>query len=140
MADRGIARRSSDHCVDSTKEVFMSEAANDLTRNDRVQVLLAEYSAYRAEILMRTNNGFQLVTVSAAAAAWLLQQQWNELGFWIGVALLVVVLVVSGNTIWRDVAKSSKRVVEIEHEINSRAGEYLLVGESLRADPGSLDS
>ncbi len=63
---------------------------SDLAQKDRIQILLSEYSARRAEIVSRTGYGFQLTVIGAAIVTWVLKEgsgnsPWY---FWLGVATL----------------------------------------------------
>ncbi len=106
-------------------------ALSDLGQKERIQILLSEYAAYRTEINSRTGYGFQIVAISSVAVAWVLQQPWTNYGVWMGLALLIAVVGILAHVNTRDWKKASDRVVQLEHEINSRAGEHLLVGERL---------
>jgi hypothetical protein len=108
-------------------------ALSDLVQKDRIQILLAEYTALRAEIVSRTGYGFQLTLIGVAIVTWVLREgspgaPWY---FWLGVATLVAGFGLGMFTNVRDLKRAAHRVKDLEHEINSRAGEHLLVWEHL---------
>src|SRR5947209_5867288 len=106
--------------------------AEPLNQKDKIQILMEEYKVLRAEIATRTGYGFQISTVSAAAVTWLFGQvditTWR---IWLGFAVILVAVVWASFLNVRDIWKASARVRELEHEVNSRAGEHLLVWERL---------
>ena len=100
---------------------------SDLSQKDRIQILLSEYSALRSEILSRTGFGFQLAAIATAVITYMLKEtlQWYTIMFFafsFGVAIFVNI---------RDLTRAAYRVKELELEINSRAGEHLLIWETL---------
>jgi hypothetical protein len=106
---------------------------SDLTQRDRIQILQSEYSALRAEIVARTGFGFQTAAVALAGITWMMQQPltgrsflfWSIMAF-VGLCFLIAIFVNA-----RDLSRAAFRIKEIEHEINSRAGEHLLIWETL---------
>jgi hypothetical protein len=108
-------------------------ALSDLTQKDKIQILLAEYAALRAELMARTGFGFQIAAVFLAGFTWFLQQQLSGRSWWfwagmvgVGVCFLIAIFV---NV--RDLTRAARRLKDIEAEVNSRAGEHLLVWETL---------
>ena len=106
---------------------------SDLKQIDRIQILLNEYTALRAEIVSRTGYGFQILVIGTAILTWFLtatssSRPWY---FWFGVAVFVVTFSIANFVNTRDLSRAAHRVKELEHEINSRAGEHLLVWETL---------
>jgi hypothetical protein len=107
-------------------------AISDLTQKDRIQILLSEYSALRAEYVSRTGVGFQLLGFGVTAAAFLLGQNSGSGAFHYVVILFVLIAFGLGIfTNVRDLRRVAVRLKQLEHEINSRAGESLLVWETL---------
>ncbi len=108
-------------------------ALSRLTQKDRIQILLAEYASLRSEILARTSYGFQLMAISSIALTWMVVQSSGSLSnlFWIVLTVIGIVFCMSIFVNIRDLKKAAHRVKELEHEINSRAGEHLLIWESL---------
>jgi hypothetical protein len=108
-------------------------ALSHLDQKDRIQILLSEYSTLRSEILSRNTMGVQLTAIGVALITWL----WKDLPkdpmwyHWIVIVLLAGVFVIFYNANVRDVKKAALRLRNLEHEINSRAGEHLLVWETL---------
>jgi hypothetical protein len=108
-------------------------ALSDLTEKDRIQILLAEYGALKAEVLGRTSFGFQIAAVAFAAVTWFLQQPltgkpWY---FWPGMVAVIASFCIAVFVNQRDLSRAAYRIKELEHEVNSRAGESLLVWETL---------
>jgi hypothetical protein len=106
---------------------------SELGQKDRIQILLSEYAALRAEIMSRTGFGFQIAAVSLAGITWLMQQQLDNRPwyFWlimVGVAGCFSIAIFVNV---RDLTRAAHRIKELEYEINSRAGEHLLVWETL---------
>jgi hypothetical protein len=103
-----------------------------LVQKDRIQILLAEYSAMRAEILARTGYGFQIASVALVGMTWFLQQTLTGKPWWFWLLMVLVacgfLLAIHTNT--RDLKRAAKHVRRLEHEINSRAFEQLLVWET----------
>jgi len=104
-------------------------ALSDLTQKDRIQILLAEYASLRYEILARTSYGFQIMAIFT----WIVAQSSGSLSnlFWIVLTVIGIGFCISIFVNIRDLKKAAYRVKELEHEINSRAGEHLLIWESL---------
>jgi hypothetical protein len=95
--------------------------------------LLTEYSVLRAEINGRIGYIFQIGAVSAVALTWLLQQFTEKYGWapWLGLVTLVGGI---GFYSWqnlRELWRVGGRLIQIEHEVNSRAGEHLIEWETL---------
>ena len=122
----------------------MSEAQEDsavaeptkkpnLTAYEKIQILLEEYRSLRSEVAARLTYGAQIGTLGVGAIAWVLghpdmptKRLILLLGF-IFLSALGILWIVSIRDVWR----LSKRLQALEHEINSRAGEHLLVWEQL---------
>jgi uncharacterized membrane protein len=104
-----------------------------LTQKDRIQILQGEYAALRAELMARTGFGFQIATVALAGITWFMQQQLQGKPWWFW-AVMIGVAACFGLAIFvnlRDISRPAFRLKALEHEINSRAGEHLLVWETL---------
>lgn len=102
-----------------------------LSEKEKIQILLSEYTAVRTEIVSRTGYSFQIGVVVAAVITWLLQQP--PITWQVAIGLAVVALFVLWFSLLniRDTWRVADRIKELEHEINSRAGEHLLVWERL---------
>ena len=102
-----------------------------LSEKEKIQILLSEYTAMRAEIVSRTGYSFQIGVIVAAVITWLLQQP--PITWQVATGLAVVALFVLWFSLLniRDIWRVADRMKELEHEINSRAGEHLLVWERL---------
>ncbi len=109
-------------------------AKSGLVQKDRIEILLFEYSALRAEVLTRTGYGFQLSAIFVGIVTWVVQGATPNASrfLWAAVGGLVVLFFLGVTINSRDLTRAASRVKEIEHEINSRAGEHLLVWESLQ--------
>jgi hypothetical protein len=113
---------------------------SDLGQKDRIQILLSEYASLRSEIVARTGYGFQIAAAALVGVTFLFQTTFGQRPyyFWpamLGVALCIA-LAIFVNT--RDLKRVASRLREIEHEVNSRAGEQLLVWERLGGVTGQM--
>src|SRR5882672_8332261 len=109
------------------------ETLSELGQKEKIQILLAEYATLRTEITGRIGYGFQIGGISAAIITWLLQQALTNSSVLLLLGSVILLLGVLGFS-WinvRDLFRNARRVREIEFEINSRAGEYLLLWEML---------
>jgi hypothetical protein len=106
---------------------------SDLSQKDRIQILQSEYAALRAEIVARTGFGFQIAAVALAGVTWLMQQPLQGRPWWFWVVMIGVAAGFGLATFvnLRDISRPAFRLKALEHEINSRAGEHLLVWETL---------
>jgi len=110
-----------------------STAKANLSHYEKIQILLEEYRSLRSEVAARLTYGFQIGTLGVGAIAWVLGR--SDLTF-DRTAVSIGFIFTSGlGILWivsiRDVWRLSKRLQALEHEINSRAGEHLLVWEQL---------
>lgn len=113
---------------------------SDLTQKDRIQILLSEYATLRAELIARTGYGFQAAIVAFGLITWLSQQDAVKTPGWVWVAAPFVAIAI-GIAIFvnvRDLTRAAKRVAEIEQEVNSRAGEHILIWETLGGVIGQM--
>jgi hypothetical protein len=115
----------------------MDNASSGFEQKDKIQILLAEYNTLRNELIARTGYGFQIGAAIAAIITWLLQQSLTAGSF------LGFVFVIGGTLLFarinvRDWAKAAAEVRDLEHEINSRAGEHLLSHERLSGAAGRM--
>jgi hypothetical protein len=108
-------------------------ASSGLVQKDRIQILLAEYAALRAEIVGRTGFGFQTAAVGLAGLTWFLQQTLSgrAIWFWVAMAFVGFGFCIAVFVNLRDLGRAAERLKQIELEVNSRAGEHLLVWETL---------
>jgi hypothetical protein len=106
---------------------------SDLKQKDRIQILLSEYSTLRAEIISRTANGFTLTTIGVTVLTWVIKEFTSNSPwyYWLGALTLFVVFGLGVFVNIRDITRAARRVKALEHEINSRAGEHLLIWETL---------
>lgn len=96
---------------------------------EKVRILLQEYIALRNEILTRTSNLYQLLTVCGALFVWVMTQSSSD-HFWVALFSELIVFLFFFKLISRDIDKAAKRLRQLEHGINRRAGETLLVWET----------
>jgi hypothetical protein len=112
--------------------VGQSEAQADqesFTQKEKAKVLLSEYDTLRAEILARTGNMYQLFGAAVAVLLWILTNSWG----WSTLRVLAALIILGGGFSWlidRDIRKAAGRLRQIEHDINRRVGEDLLIWES----------
>jgi hypothetical protein len=112
-------------------------ALSGLGQKERIQILLSEYGALRSEINSRSGYGFQMTAIAAAAITWFAQQAISAASWERSLVLIAAIAVIAAalNLGWRvngrDIWRAADRVRELENEINSRAGEQLLVWETL---------
>jgi hypothetical protein len=104
-----------------------------LGTKDKIQILLAEYNTLRSEIITRGGTGFQIIAIAAGLLALLLQRQIDT-RFVIGCIVLVAGTAAFTWIITGNIGKLSRRITEIEKDINKRAGETLLSWETAHGE------
>jgi len=110
----------------------MRDKSEEFDQRDKVNILLEEYKVIRSEIESRTGYGMQVWAIAAAATTWLLgQSDISSAPHLCGFVAVLGVLSWFTATNARDIWKCAARTKEIEHEVNSRTGEYLMVWEQL---------
>jgi hypothetical protein len=109
----------------------------EFTEKDKIQILLHEYDTLRQEILTRTRTGHQILAVAAVLFIWIITQiMTGNPSFWFWTILVgflaasVAAVSVAAWFTMRDIGKAAKRIRELESDINSRAGEDLLIWET----------
>src|SRR5689334_15076040 len=113
-----------------------STEQSTLPIRDKIDILFKEYDTLRAQVVSLISTGAQIATVAVAAISWLSTRP-HDRGFW------SLTLIISGATclfvlmLWREMYFCSRRVAEIEREINGLAGATLLKWES-QYSPGSF--
>jgi hypothetical protein len=100
----------------------------------RIEILFKEYDALRTEIIARTGNIYQLVSIGGGLLAGLLA--WHhllksDLALWL-LLLLVVPGILAFVLTLVDLNRASGRLQELEQEINEMAGADLLKCEKRR--------
>ena len=110
-------------------------AQSEFPQPERVRILLAEWSALRAEMVARMGHGYQLLTV-ATAAIWILMLAGtsDKTPTWLIYTLIPLFALAYAFAAWfimRDSYKLRDRLLEIEVSINERAGEDLILWETL---------
>jgi hypothetical protein len=108
-----------------------------MDQQDKIQILLAEYSTLRNEVIARTGYGFQIGAAIAGITTWLLQQplSWGSI---FGGAVVFGGTLIFARVNVRDWRKAAAEVRDIEHEINSRAEEHLLTHERMSGAAGRM--
>jgi hypothetical protein len=101
-----------------------------LDSKDKIQILLKEYDTLRAEIIARTNHGFQLTGLGGAVLMWLVSRP-DDARFWVLVATFLMVFGYMGWITFRDISKAAGRIRQIEAKVNKLAGDELLEWETL---------
>jgi hypothetical protein len=103
-----------------------------MTDQERVTILLKEYDGLRAEVTARTGFGFQIVNFGIVAFIFLMTRVSSpDAVFWVSLVLALIVIGVAAYFDLRDIRRASRRIGEIELDINARAGEDLLIWENL---------
>jgi hypothetical protein len=64
-------------------------------------ILFKEYDTLRAEIISRTNSGYQLLALFAGAVSWLVLHPKDRM-FWLSLVVLLLGSLVITLVIWRD--------------------------------------
>ena len=102
----------------------------ELKPEEKIRILLAEYTGLKSEVIARTGYGFQVGGFSVTALSLLASQPVN---LKTGLVFGAIVLLVLGTiiVILRDAWRAVDRIREIERDVNKRAGEDLLVWETL---------
>lgn len=100
----------------------------NLTEKDKIHILLQEYNTLRSELVSNQSKQFQLVALFGVLVSLILSRPIA--GRWLAVLVGAVVLVCLGLLVIRHTRRLVRRVIELEGEINRRAGEELLVWES----------
>jgi hypothetical protein len=125
-----------------SQEARMADGDGSLNEKDRIGIMLEEYKALRAEIVARTTMQAQLSAAFGAGAITVFGLMFAYHYYWIGsimIGLLLVVLYLVSDFLNEDTHNIGKRLLEIENEINRRAGETLFSWES-RFGIGQLGS
>jgi hypothetical protein len=104
----------------------------EIGQKEKITILLAEYSSLRAEINARVSSSYYVMGIAAALIVFVLQQPIG-CNFYIGLLMVVFGGVVSGRLLWYDARNAARRAKEIESDVNTRAGETLLLWETKRS-------
>lgn len=104
-----------------------------MDEKDKVQVLLKEYDALRAEIMQRISHRFAFLGLFGGVGAYAFFAA-KDMSTYQTVVLMISALALFG--VWWQlgnlIARCSNRIAEIEETINSLAGEPLLRWEHER--------
>ena len=96
---------------------------------EKVRILVSEYTGLRSEIIAKTGYGFQVSGFVVTALSFLVPQTANPFAILV-FALIALLVVGAGFMIVNDVARAARRIRQIEADVNKRAGEELLVWET----------
>jgi len=101
-----------------------------LKSEEKVKILLAEYSSLKAEITARTGHGFQVGGFAVTAMALLASA--SEVTWRIIALVMTICLLLAGASFLtlRHIRVAAERIRELEQDINKRAGEELLVWDT----------
>jgi hypothetical protein len=112
------------------RAVEMSEDRSEkVSDKDKIQILLQEYNTLRSELVSNGSKQFQLVALAGVLVSLILGRP-IEKGLWVATLVGVGALFCLGVMVIRHTRRLVRRVIELETEINRRAGEELLVWES----------
>ncbi|MBK8177223.1 MAG: hypothetical protein IPK66_18785 [Rhodospirillales bacterium] len=110
-------------------EATAQAGVESFKQKERIEIILREYESLRLEILERTGHMYQLLVACAAVFLWVLTNSFS-----LSTLLVILsVIMLGGAFSWlidRDIRKAAERLRQIEHDINRRVGEDLLVWES----------
>jgi hypothetical protein len=101
-----------------------------MPEEEKIKILLAEYTGLRSEIVARTGHGFQVSGFAVTALSLLASQSVN----WRTILVFVFIMLFltgAGILTIRDAWRAVARTRQIEEDVNKRAGENLLVWETL---------
>src|SRR5688572_429610 len=94
------------------------EAASEIGAKEKLQVLLAEYSALRTESIHRNSNIFQLIAVVVVLLGFSLSRTEWDIQFWLTSTLAIATGAILGYRIHRDVDIAAQRMRQIEQRVN----------------------
>lgn len=97
--------------------------------SEKVRILLAEYQSTQSRLVARTGHALQFAGFCITAVSVWTTQPSSPRAF-LTLALILVVAAIGSLFIMRDIGRASRRVREIEADVNRRAGEELLVWQS----------
>ena len=100
-----------------------------LSEKDKIQILLQEYNTLRSELVANTGKAMQMAALLGVVLTLILSRPIDK-RFWVAASVGLVGLIGLGSVIVRDIRRLARRVIELEKDINRRAGEELLVWES----------
>ena len=105
----------------------------------KIEILLKEYDTLRTEMNERFRQRFQFVTIFGAVGAFALFTKQDFIGYQkVCLALTPIVLCTVWFWIGHLIAKASRRIAQIETEINSLAKTKLLCWETEQVKHGLL--
>jgi hypothetical protein len=104
--------------------------------NQKISILLAEYNTLRSEVLAARSYIAQAAAITAGVLMGVLGLTFSAnlpLARWAGLSMSVIAIVYLGSAfVWNELntRKFTKRLRELEKDINKLAGEQLLVWET----------
>jgi len=98
-----------------------------ITKMDKIQIVLQEYSSLRNEIIHRTNNIFQLLASSNVAVWWFMNTERYGFRYIISFAIYLILVSLLFWLISRDIGKAADRIAEIEIFVDRETNEWYLM-------------
>jgi hypothetical protein len=99
-----------------------------VTNSEKINVLLKEYDALRAEIRSRGDNQFSLLGFAGLVLTWLFSHPASLKLRW-EIAILVPPVLLMNFLLIQAIKRCANRLIIIENQINDLAGEHLLEWE-----------
>lgn len=118
------------HKFTKIKSNMQPPDSNSISQEEKIKILLQEYATLRQEIIARISHGYQIMSVGTVLFAWIFITKTQGIPFWLAFVIALIIFLFAVWFILRDINKAAERIRELETEINSRAGEELLVWES----------
>lgn len=111
--------------------MIKDEQRSTLSRKERINILMKEYDTLRTEIFHRTNSGFAIVGLLGGLGGYAIFTMkeftpWNLSGLAIAAVFLLFLRLEFG----RLTIRASRRIAQIEDQVNTLAGETLLVWDT----------
>jgi hypothetical protein len=92
-----------------------------MNEDQKIEILLREYDALRADIANRNNNTFEVFAAAIGLVIGaLVYRAWLLLG------IVIILIGPALYFLWRDLRENATRLLQIEDDVNRRAGERLL--------------
>jgi hypothetical protein len=115
--------------------MMKDEQRSTLSRKERIDILMKEYDTLRTEIFHRTNSGFAIFGLLGGLGGYTVFTTkeftpWNLSYLAISAVLLLFLRLEYG----RLAIRASRRIAQIEEQVNTLAGETLLVWDTRQLD------
>lgn len=106
----------------------LKEGPQPLLGKERAEILLHEYDNLRIEIIHRTNNFYQVITIAALVLGWwFLRSREFEAKHVVVLFGGAVILAYFFGVIARDIGKAADRIAEIEAFVDRETGDWYLL-------------